>query len=51
MENQNNNSSLKTLIIVLSVLFALSLVYIYKLTVKNVTGQTAEKLEKLVLLK
>lgn len=32
MENQNNNSSLKTLIIVLSVLFALSLVYIYKLT-------------------
>jgi regulator of replication initiation timing len=32
MENQNNNSSLKMLIIVLSVLFALSLVYIYKLT-------------------
>ena len=32
MENQNNNSSLKTLIIVLSILFALSLVYIYKLT-------------------
>ena len=32
MENQNNNSSLKSLIIVLSVLFALSLVYIYKLT-------------------
>lgn len=26
-------------------------VYIYKLTVKNVSGQTAEKLEKLVLLK
>ena len=32
MENQKNNSSLKSLIIVLSVLFALSLVYIYKLT-------------------
>jgi len=32
MENQSNNSSLKSLIIVLSVLFALSLVYIYKLT-------------------
>jgi len=32
MENQNNNSSLKSLIILLSVLFALSLVYIYKLT-------------------
>lgn len=32
MENQNNNSSLKTLIILLSILFALSLVYIYKLT-------------------
>ena len=32
MENQNNNSSLKSLVIVLSVLFALSLVYIYKLT-------------------
>ena len=32
MENQNNNSSLKSLVILLSVLFALSLVYIYKLT-------------------
>ena len=32
MENQNNNSGLKSLVIVLSVLFALSLVYIYKLT-------------------
>ena len=32
MENQSNNSSLKSLIIVLSILFALSLVYIYKLT-------------------
>jgi cell division protein FtsB len=32
MENQNKNSSLKSLIILLSVLFALSLVYIYKLT-------------------
>lgn len=32
MENQNNNSSLKSLVIVLSVLLALSLVYIYKLT-------------------
>ena len=31
MENQSNNSSLKSLIIVLSILFALSLVYIYKL--------------------
>jgi uncharacterized protein (DUF3084 family) len=40
MENQNNNSSLKTLIIVLSVLFALSLVYIYKLTTDvNTTEQ------------
>ena len=32
MENQNNNSSLKSLVILLSVLFALSFVYIYKLT-------------------
>ena len=32
MENQINNSGLKSLVIVLSVLFALSLVYIYKLT-------------------
>ena len=32
MENQNNNSGLKSLVIVLSVLFALSLIYIYKLT-------------------
>jgi len=32
METKKNNSSLKSLIIVLSVLFALSLVYIYKLT-------------------
>lgn len=32
MENQNNNSGLKSLVILLSVLFALSLVYIYKLT-------------------
>ncbi len=40
MENQNNNSSLKSLIIVLSVLFALSLVYIYKLTTDvNTTEQ------------
>jgi len=32
MENQNNNSGLKSLVIILSVLLALSLVYIYKLT-------------------
>ena len=49
MENQNNNSSLKSLIIVLSVLFALSLVYIYKLTTdvntteKKLTTTLSEK--------